>query len=175
LPIGTGNRWLNSNSRADKLIGGWQANAIVSLETGIPFDVTASTDSDTDGMIEYANLVGNPYAGTSTSPSQFAGTHPPGRFLNPAAFAQPGPGLFGDVRPYTFHGPGIKETNLSLFKNFPMGEARRLQLRADFFDAFNHPNFDYPAASVSDTGDFGESTSTSTNPRTIEFVGKFFF
>ena len=74
-----------------------------------------------------------------------------------------------------FHGPGIEEEDLSLFKSFPLGEARRLEFRGEFFNAFNHPSFDNPSGDITAPGAFGKSTGTSTNPRTIQLVGKFFF
>ena len=56
LPVGRGGLVLNNDSGASKLIGGWQANAIVSLQTGVPFDVTASDLSDTESIIGLREL-----------------------------------------------------------------------------------------------------------------------
>lgn len=176
LPVGKGGLLLNNDGTAAKLIGGWQVNAIVQMQTGIPFSVTASNESDTGGTnAEYADCVGNPFSGTSTNPKDYAGSKSSGRFINPAAFSQPGPGEFGSCRPRAFHGPGIKYADLSLFKQFPLGGSRRLQFRTEFFDAFNHPNFTNPSASVNNPGAFGKSFGTSTSPRIIQFAGKFFF
>jgi len=176
LPIGKGGYVMDNDSMVAKLVGGWQANAIVSLQTGIPFDVTAADESATgSNHAAYANCVGDPYSGASKSPSQFAGSNAPGFFLNVDAFAQPGLGTFGSCRPRSWHGPGIEQEDLSLFKSFPLGEARKLEFRAEFFNAFNHPSFANPSASISAPGAFGKSTATTTSPRQIQLVGKFYF
>jgi hypothetical protein len=56
-----------------------------------------------------------------------------------------------------------------------LGDVRKIEFRAEFFSAFNHPSFANPAADISAPGAFGKSTATTTNPREIQFVGKFFF
>ncbi len=176
LPIGTGGWVLNNNSTAAKLVGGWQANAVVNLQTGIPFDVTAADESDTgSNHAAYANCIGNPWAGTSHNPKDYAGSNATGEYISLAAFSQPGLGTFGTCRPREWHGPGIEEEDLSLFKSFPLGELRKIELRGEFFNAFNRPSFENPSASVSSPGAFGKSTGTTTNPRVLQLVGKFFF
>ena len=176
LPVGQGGLVMNNGSTAAKLIGGWQANAIVSLQTGIPFDVTAPDVSDTgSNHAAYPNCVGDAFSGASKDPSQYAGSKAPGAYIDIKAFAMPSLGTFGSCRPRAWHGPGIEETDLSLFKSFSLGEARKLEFRAEFFNAFNHPSFANPSANISEPGAFGKSTATTTNPRQIQFVGKFYF
>ncbi len=177
LPIGQGGWIMNSDSKAAQLLGHWQANAIVSLQNGIPFTVTAPDESSTGSShASYPNCIGNPYAGASTSPKQYAGSNAPGTFLNVNAFAAPAAGDFGTCRPRAFHGPGLNESDISLFKSFPLwGEGRRFEFRTEFFNAFNHPSFQNPASNISAPGAFGKSTATTTNPREIQFAGKIFF
>jgi len=176
LPVGQGGMVMNNDSLPARLVGGWQANAIVSLQTGIPFNVTAPDVSDTgSNHASYPNCVGDAYTGASKDPSKYVGSNAPGYFLNVNAFAQPGLGTFGDCRPRAWHGPGIEQEDLSVFKSFPLGEERRLEFRAEFFNAFNHPSFANPAGDISAPGAFGKSTATTTNPRQIQLVGKFFF
>ena len=69
--------------------------------------------------------------------------------LNPAAFSQPGPGQFGTCAPYQFYGPGIQMWDLGLFKQIKITDRYQFQFRAEFFNAFNHPNFANPSASSS--------------------------
>jgi hypothetical protein len=176
LPIGQGGWVMNSDSKAAQLLGHWQTNAIVSLQTGIPFTATAPDLSFTgSNHASYPDCMGNPFAGTSTNPKQYAGSNAPGTYLNVNAFAAPAAGDFGDCRPRSFHGPGLSEADLSLFKSFPLGEMRRFEFRTEFFNALNHPSFQNPAASISAPGAFGKSTGTTTNPREIQFAGKIFF
>jgi hypothetical protein len=178
LPIGKGGKILNGNGLGSRLVGGWQINAIVTLETGTPFTATAPDTSFTGGShASRASCIGNPYAGASTDPSRIAGGSAPGFFINPAAFAIPANGTFGNCAPRSFHGPGLENVDLSLFKQFLLTERFRLELRGEFFNSFNHPNFNNPNASIAPAaiGSFGKVFSTVTDPREIQLAMKLYF
>jgi hypothetical protein len=68
---------------------------------------------------------------------------------------------------------------MNLEKNIRFRERYRLQLRAEAFNTFNHPNFGTPQATISNTATVGTITGISSTPassaRTIEFVAKFNF
>ena len=170
---------LNNDSLASKLIGGWQLNSIVTLETGTPFTVTSTDFSATGGNHQSrANCIGDPYAGASTDPSRIFGGAAPGFFLNPAAFSIPTNGTFGNCAPRAFHGPGLENVDLSLFKQFVITEAWKVEFRAEFFNSFNHANFNNPSGSftaASATTSFGKITSTVGDPREIQFALKLYF
>ena len=187
LPLGKGKRFLNSGGASNIFIGGWQFNGIVNLQTGTPFDVYAPDRSYTGfAKNSYADCVGDPFASATTDHSKFTTT---GFFINPAAFAVPAPGTFGSCRPRMFHGPGIQVTDLSLFKMFEVSERVKLQFRTEFFNAFNHPNFQNPnnfLPFTGFTGAFGKSTNTLNpilgtgsggpgDPREIQFALKLSF
>jgi hypothetical protein len=177
LPIGKGGAILNNGGMMSRLIGGWQINAIVTLETGTPFTVTAPDESFTGGShASRANCVSDPYAGASTVPSQIVGAAA-GFYLNPAAFAIPAAGTFGNCAPRAFHGPGLENADLSLFKQFFLAERWKLELRSEFFNSFNHPNFTNPNSSItaSSLGSFGRVFNTVTDPREIQFAMKLYF
>jgi hypothetical protein len=174
LPIGKGGWVLNSDSLASRLLGNWQVNAIVTLQTGNPFNVTAPDSSQTGGNhAAYANCVGNPFSGTTTDRASVASQS--GIFINPNGFATPTPGTFGSCRPRMYHGPGRENIDFSLFKQFPLGDVRKIELRFEAFNAFNHANFSNPASSVANTTTFGKITSTVNDPRQIQLAGKFYF
>ena len=174
LPIGKGGWVLNSDSLTSRLLGNWQVNAIVTLQTGNPFNVTAADSSQTGGNhAAYANCVGNPFAGTTTDRASIATQS--GIFINPSGFATPAPGTFGSCRPRMYHGPGRENVDFSLFKQFPLGDVRKIELRFEAFNAFNHANFSNPASSVANTTTFGKITSTVNDPRQIQLAGKFYF
>ncbi len=179
LPIGKGGMILNNGGVASRLIGGWQVNSIVTLQTGTPFTVTAPDESDTGANhASRGNCIGNPYAGATTNPSLLFGGNAPGFFLNPAAFAIPAFGTLGTCAPRSFHGPGLEDVDLSLFKIFPVTERWRLEFRSEFFNSFNHPNFPNPNSSIapSSIGSFGKITGdTITDPREIQFALKLYF
>lgn len=184
LPIGRGKRFLSSDSFASKALGGWQVNGIVTLQTGSPFSVTAADRSFTgSNHSAYADCIGDPFAGATTSHESYTTT---GFYINPAAFAVPANGAFGSCAPRMFHGPGIAATDLSLFKQFQFTERYRLQFRAEFFNAFNHPNFANPSASLNSPGSFGKVTNTLSpilgagsggpgDPREVQLALKFYF
>jgi len=176
LPIGKGGWVLNSDSVGSRLLGNWQFNTILSFQGGIPFDVTAPDASFTGPDHQsYPDCTGNPFAGASKNPHDYAGSLSSGFYINPAAFTQPAPGQFGTCRPRMFHGPGIQQVDMSLFKSFPIKESMRFEFRGEFFNAFNHPNFANPSADTSSPGSFGKSTNTVIDPREIQLAAKFYF
>ena len=176
LPIGKGGMVLNSDSVASRLIGGWQLNAIVTLQTGNPFNVTAADNSQTGGShAAYANCLSDPFVGASKDRSQVANPKSPLRFINFNAFSQPGVGAFGTCRPRAYYGPGRENVDLSVFKQFRLGDVRQIELRFEAFNAFNHANFGTPNASVANQGNFGQITSVINDARQIQMAGKFYF
>jgi outer membrane receptor protein involved in Fe transport len=137
--------------RHPRIGGGWQLNGIVTLRTGAPFHVNLFDDYNGTGeFFPRPDIVGDP----------FAGTHAPDNFLNLSAFAVPctldpnGDGSAASCIPGTQHfgslgrnalkGPGYRNFDLSLFKNTRLTEKITLQLRAEVFNVFNHPNFSSP-------------------------------
>ncbi|MGC2673347.1 MAG: carboxypeptidase regulatory-like domain-containing protein [Candidatus Acidiferrum sp.] len=184
LPFGEGKRFLSGPGAASRWLGAWQFNGIVTLQTGSPYSVTAAND----GLLGfthavYADCVGNPSAGATTNHDLYTTT---GFLINPAAFAQPGPGQFGTCAPFKFYGPGLQTWDLSLFKQFKFTERWQLQFRAEFFNAFNHPNFGAPNADISSPGSFGKVFNTLApilgndsggpgDPREIQLALKLYF
>ena len=166
-----------NDSKAARLLGNWQLNGILTLQTGLPMNITAPDNSQTGGNhAAYANCVANPFAGTTTSRAAISTPSPaPGVFISPSGFSIPPAGTFGTCRPRLFHGPGARNVDLSLFKQFPLGDERKIELRFEFFNAFNHANFANPATNMSNTATFGKVISTINDPRQIQLAGKFYF
>lgn len=176
LPIGRGGMVLNNDSTASKLAGGWQLNAIVTMESGNPFLITATDLTQTGGNhAMYANCIGDAFAGATTNRSAITNQAATGRYLNPVAFSQPGTGQFGTCRPRPYAGPGRHNEDLSLFKQFEFTDIRKLELRFEFFNALNHANLAAPAASIATPGTFGKVSSTLNNNRQIQMAAKFYF
>jgi len=137
LPFGRGKPFLSSGA-VSKVLGDWQFNGIVTLQTGMPFSVNSPDESFTGSShSSYADCIGNPYQGTPGNPTA-------GPYLNLKAFAAPAPGTFGTCKPFGFYGPDLRDADLSLFKGIPISERVRMQFRAEFFNAFNHANFANP-------------------------------
>jgi hypothetical protein len=101
------------------------------------------------------------------------------RYFNPAVFCAP-PALgngtdFGNLGVGIVRGPGQANTDLALTKLFRVGEGQTLQFRSEFFNAFNHPQFALPLGNFNQalfpsSPIFGLITSTSVNPRLIQFA-----
>ncbi|WP_263368836.1 TonB-dependent receptor [Edaphobacter bradus] len=177
LPFGKDGLIMANDSKAARLLGNWQLNGILTLQTGLPMNITAPDSSQTGGNhAAYANCVANPFAGTTTNRAAISTPSPaPGVFISPSGFSIPTAGTFGTCRPRLFHGPGARNVDLSLFKQFPLGDERKFELRFEFFNAFNHANFANPATNMSNTATFGKVTSTINDPRQIQLAGKFYF
>lgn len=175
LPIGKGGWVLNKGGRASSLLGGWQFNAIATLQSGNPFAVSGPDQSFTGpNHNSTADCIGNPFQGASSNPSDYVGGGS-GFFINPAAFAIPATGQFGTCDPYPVHGPGYSDFDISLFKNFKITESKRIEFRSEFFNAFNHPNFGTPSSYIGFPGSFGKVYNTIGIPRQIQFALKFYY
>jgi hypothetical protein len=140
IPVGHGERFLAKLNRpADLLIGGWQINSIITLQTGFPFSAAGyDLGGLTDSYGDRADLVGNP------NPSGFKKSYL--EWFNAAAFANAAPGFEGNSGRNILRTPGMKNWDLSLFKNITIGEHAKLQVRGEFFNAWNWTNFGYPNA-----------------------------
>jgi hypothetical protein len=137
-----------SSGKLNSFVEGWQLNTILNYFDGLPFSVSASNGVG-DGLTPRAQLVaGN---GNTSLPS---GQRTRQRWFNTAAFANPVAGTWGNSGRNIIQGPGTKTVDFSLFKNTHLTESKVLQLRAEFFNLFNTPQFDNPSATVG-TGAFG--------------------
>jgi hypothetical protein len=120
---------------------GWQLNALITAQTGAPFNITAGTNPSGSGDgTDRVNLVGNPFAVTSTR----VGTSIV--YLNKAAFSAPAAGTYGNLGRDAIYGPGFFSIDPSLFKTFRLTERFSLQFRAEMFNALNWANLANPTA-----------------------------
>jgi len=175
------------NSFASAIANGWQANAIVISQSGLPITITSGVDNSKSG-------IGNDYAVfTGVSPARPASA-PKTEWFNPKAFAvNPLPSAsnnyaqsFGNVPRNYLRGPAYEDTDLSLFKDIASGERIHGQFQAEVFNAWNHTNFANPQNNAS-SGTFGTISGTSTStgsvnatttagaPRVWQFVAKIIF
>jgi len=129
------------------------------VNIGIQFD---NANVGARGNFQRPNLVGDPY------PSGWTKTYGPGGlYFNPAAFAVGAPYTFGNLGRNALRGPGFKNFDIGIFKNFRFTERVRLQYRAEGFNAFNVVNFGNPGSTVG-TSNFGRITGTQNNQRSIQ-------
>jgi len=73
-------------------------------------------------------------------------------------------------------GPGFKDLDFSIFKEVEVTETTRVQFRAEAFNVTNTPSFNLPSnTDFLDTANFGQSTSTRSNSREIQFALKYYW
>jgi hypothetical protein len=189
LPFGPGRPWL-SHGLAGKLIGGWQVNSIASVRSGFPTNIRT-------------NVI-PPIFNTFNVPDAVAGQslvldhHSVDGYFNPAAWTVPGTTpsaagapiqLFGTAAQRAARGPGSKNVDFSVLKNFHITERHYVQFRAELFNATNTPTFFLPAASAAaltcigpagracnaGNPNFGKLSTGTATGRQIQFGMKYYF
>jgi hypothetical protein len=202
LPFGHGQRW-GTGRIASAIAGGWQLNTVISRLSGAPFSLTGNgtflNPSTSDGLNNTADEVAayhvldsKPWSASGTCPLSNLSCH----YFDPAAFAQPALGVFGNTHRNQFRGPGIFNADFSVFRNFKITERFTFQFRAEMFGLTNTPRFNNPNTGCGSTtpesncgtapqsNNFGAITATNgtagsgastDGTRTIWFAGKLIF
>jgi trimeric autotransporter adhesin len=180
LPVGKGKPLNIGNSVLNQILGGWQTNGVFVMRSGIATDVSVSQLPPVFATINRPNVVsGQPLLAPNAGFDQY---------FNPAAFAVPGtvPNVkgvpiqpFGNAGRMVLRGPGQRNLDASLFKNFHFGEKRRLEFRAEAFNLSNTPTFNLPSPTsasltVGNAG-FGKLGSSQTVGRQVQFGLKFVY
>jgi hypothetical protein len=134
-------RKLGDNRLTRGLLDGWQISGITSLISGNPFELGVGVGG---GVIANQRITGS-----WTEPPRFRlkgdpKNGPNGLLINPSSFIVPELGSLGLGERTYLRNPGINNTDLSLFKNFYIGDpdkGRQIQLRLEAFNVFNHTQF----------------------------------
>jgi hypothetical protein len=157
LPFGHGQHFLsNASGLTSRLVSGWQLSSLAIIHGGIADTVFIGTNPYGNG--NFTNQ--RPNAITGVSP--YAANQTITNWLNPAAFAVPSAGTFGNLGRNTIYGPGFAQLDLSLLKDTQISESSKLQFRAEFYNFINHPNFAQPNTTFG-TAAFGQVLSTFGN------------
>jgi hypothetical protein len=165
IPYGRGRRHAASGV-SDAVLGGWDIGGIINARSGLPIDVRI-TRPDVVYMDAAGNVFNNPAAGRTAvintpgggnsrnvrRPDLVPGVDPFIQsggvlFLNPAAFATPAPGTFGNLERGALHGPDFRQVDLLLSKHFPLSGASNIEFRAEVFNLFDTANFSNPVATL---------------------------
>jgi Carboxypeptidase regulatory-like domain/TonB-dependent Receptor Plug Domain len=176
LPFGKGRMFMRSaNTVVEQFLGGWNVGGIVNWHTGFPFTIFANTATDFSGFNQFFD---RPNAGNALLPINF--NDPSHVFpttkcpASPCYFSNPGAGSVGNMGRDAFYGPSYTDFDFSLQKNFLVTENKKFQLRADFFNLFNHPNFGLPTSNLGSSA-AGTITSMNGNPRLMQLGLRFDF
>ena len=154
LPLGRGRKFDIRNRILDGVIGGWSLSGISAYRTGAPLSVSFTVPSTIVGWWGgRADAVqgGQIYAGQSHSHDVVKGV----QWFNPGAFAPPQPWQWGNSERNSVYGPGSWNWDIGVQKTVAITEHHRVQIRADFLDAFNHFNLGSPSGTIADTRDGG--------------------
>jgi hypothetical protein len=159
----------NSSSLLRHTVGGWESTGIVTLQNGSPFTITSGVDNSRSGDgVDRADLIGNPYLDSGRSEAQMIR-----QYFNTAAFASNALGTFGTSSRNFMRGPGMANIDFGLMKQFSIKEKVTAQFRAEFFNIFNHTNFNNPVTALN-SGSFGQITSAGS-PRIGQLALKLSF
>lgn len=176
LPFGKGKRWMsNAPAPVQWVTAGWQANAIHTIQSGLPFNVSMQQNTlNIGGGTQYPNRIAD-----GNLPSSQRSID---RWFDASAFVAPAQFQFGNAGRNILYGPGTNQTDLSLFKSFRIGEkaGRGLQFRAEAFNVLNTPQFNNPNASIGFAGvgritSAGQPTIFQRTSRQIQFALKLYF
>ena len=171
-----------------RITDGWRISGYTTFQGGFPIGLS---DSSNGSMICFSsvsfygcpdrpNVVGpvttadprtSSYINTTQNPNN---TTPQDHyFFNPNSFASETPGIIGNAGRNFFHGPGINNTDVGLYKVTKITESSAVELRFEFFNVFNHTQFLNPSGDVASVN-FGRVLS-ARDPRIIQLAAKFTF
>ena len=146
--------------------GGWEIGGIFNGRSGLPIPVLITRpdivfvdaagnvfNNAAAGLTPVINVPGGGASRSTRRPDLVPGVDPFIKdggliFLNPAAFATPKPGTFGNLERNSIHGPWFRQVDLVVSKRIPMGQGRNLELRSEFFNLFNITNFTNPVGTL---------------------------
>jgi len=164
LPFGKGKRFLQGMSPVwNRVLGGWAADAIATFSSGNPFVVNAPNDT-ADPLTNFRpNRLCDGRTDLQNQNLRTNGLY----WIDPACFAAPAAGFFGNSGGFILTGPGVNNWDIALEKNAGLGESMRAQFRAEFFNAWNHAQFMNPSSTVG-APNFGQVTQ-ARDAREIQF------
>jgi Carboxypeptidase regulatory-like domain len=174
LPFGQDRRFMNRGGVADFVLGGWQVGGILTLQDGFPFTLNCSTGTVQNGG---GGCYPDPAPGNpdwKLPASERSRT----RYFNTAAFVDRNPEYgtgfrYGTLKRNSLVGPGIKSFDLSINKNFHVGDDH-LEFRVEVFNLPNAAIWGQPGTQLG-TPNYGVITSTRMDSRQVQLGLKFVF
>ena len=163
----------SDNKLLKTAFGGWEVAGIISASSGAPLNIGLSGQN-------VASVVQN----SANRPNVTGSGHDPhtvAQWFDTSIYSTPAAGLWGNVSRNSVRGPGRDNWNLSLYKNFLFSESRgsNLQFRAEFFNVWNHTQFQGDGQNGGISNNFGSSNfgavTNAYDPRTIQLALKLFF
>jgi hypothetical protein len=182
LPFGRGKKIASGvNYATNLLIGGWETTGIATFQAGFPYSITAS---DINGTLNSQFMRANVVAGCNIH----ANLTKIMQRINPACFSQPALGTYGNLARNTLRQPGINNWDMGVAKNFAIAERVNFRIAGDFFNAWNHHQYNIGTGALIGSGSGGGSSidngvsdttagqiTNSAAPRIIQISGKLTF
>jgi hypothetical protein len=172
LPLGKNRRWFKQGALSH-LLGLWSLGGAYNARTGLPINVFVVrpdvVNVDAAGRVVSASgapgagaqaVINTPGGGSTRAtrrPDLVLGVSPylkdrtSLQWLNPAAFAIPRPGTYGNLARNAMRGPGFSQLDLTLTKRVAVSERQTVEFRSDFFNLLNRANFSNPPATLPNT------------------------
>jgi len=201
----------NQSKLGRALFSNWQVAGIITAMSGLPIDIVDGGAGSFYGLNGGNNALARPSWAPGATRDTALNNIPAGYFFNPLAFVRPvvttgqmipsangaahadalGTDI-GNVGRNVLRGPRQTNFDFSIIKRFDIRESKNIEVRAEFFNLFNHVNLDNPISNLNvitssggsidantgriiNPGDFGRIVSTSSNPRLVELALKFNF
>jgi hypothetical protein len=165
IPFGHTRRFgKNAPAWLDGVIGGWQINGIVTVQSGTPLTISASNTAGLFNPVTRANWNGKDPRLDTPAEERLQ------KWFDTTAFTQPAAFTFGNAGA-TFpllRTHNVRNVDLSLFKHFTVAERFRIQARIEAFNVLNRVQFGGPNTSVTSSS-FGVVTSQANTPRQLQF------
>ncbi len=183
LPVGNGRMFLsNASHMTNFFLGSWQLTSVATARSGLPLNVTLSRNAS--ALPDQLNTNQRPdrVPGVPLYPARKT----PQNWLNPAAFAVPANGTWGNLGRNAVRAPGFWQIDPGLNKRFPVTERLGVSLRAEAFNVFNRAQYGSPTAKWAPAGggvtnpnnygvitsSFNSNTAGAGTPRELEFSVK---
>jgi hypothetical protein len=166
IPIGKGRKllpehWLGA------VVGNWSLGGLLTLQSGEPFTVNTQVNNT------FVFSAGAQRADVLHNPNLPNDEKSLGRWFDTSAFVQPAQFTFGNQGVNILRADGVVNLDMSILRNFPIGESSKVQVRGEFFNITNHPNFGGPGAILNAPG-FGVVSGAGPGRR-IQLGARFVF
>jgi hypothetical protein len=157
---------------ADKILNGWQVNAIIVWQSGFPFGITSGRDNGFSGSNDRADYVGG---GSAQLSNDRPHSEMIAKFFDTSKFTVNQIGTYGNTGQNILRGPRYFNTDFGLLKVTQVAQGMEVQFRAETFNLFNNVNFRLPNNNVS-SAQFGQITQVvEDSQRIVQFGVKFIF
>lgn len=195
LPLGKGKRY-DLGGISNTLFGGWQVGGVYNVRSGTPLDIRITrpdvvavcannqvislpSGALPSGCVAVVNTPGGNASRNTRRPDLIPGVDPflelsnGLRLLNPAAFAIPAPGTYGNLPRNFLKGPSFHQFDLTLQKRFAINDRMNFEFRTEVYNLFNRANFANPPATLPNALGTGNNQIQPGVPFSEANVGQF--